>query len=138
MGWTGGGVGAEGNKGLAEPVAVTMTNHILLNRQGLGLHGDHAKAMVDFKKKITEVIDNYTKSDRQDDLAFAPEFSKEERAFIHQYSQKLGLKTHSRGSGSERYLTISRKRSASQLFEHIMEEGGATPKYELIPPLYDS
>lgn len=89
MGWTGGGVGARGNKGLAEPVAVTMTNHVLLNREGLGLHGDHAKAMVDFKKKITEVIDNYTKSEKQEDLAFSPEFSKEERAFIHQYSQKL-------------------------------------------------
>lgn len=138
MGWTGGGVGADGNKGLAEPVAVTLTNHILLNREGLGLHGDHAKAMVDFKKKITEVIDNYAKSEKQEDLAFSPEFSKEERAFIHQYSQKLGLKTQSRGSGSERYLTISRKRSVSQLFDHIMEEGGATHKYELIPPLYDS
>ncbi|XP_061184092.1 NF-kappa-B-repressing factor-like [Saccostrea echinata] len=138
MGWTGGGVGAEGNKGLAEPVAVTLTNHTLLNRQGLGLHGDHAKAMVDFKKKITEVIDNYAKSDKQEDLAFAPEFSKEERAFIHQYSQKLGLKTQSRGSGNERYLTISRKRSVSQLFDHIMEEGGSTQKYELIAPLYDS
>lgn len=137
MGWTGGGVGARGNKGLAEPVAVTMTNHVLLNREGLGLHGDHAKAMVDFKKKITEVIDNYTKSEKQEDLAFSPEFSKEERAFIHQYSQKLGLKTQSRGTGSERYLTISRKRSVSQLFDHIMEEGGATHKYELIPPLYD-
>ncbi|XP_062622025.1 NF-kappa-B-repressing factor-like [Saccostrea cucullata] len=138
MGWTGGGVGAEGNKGLAEPVAVTLTNHTLLNRQGLGLHGDHAKAMVDFKKKITEVINNYAKSDKQEDLAFAPEFSKEERAFIHQHSQKLGLKTQSRGSGNERYLTISRKRSVSQLFDHIMEEGGSTQKYELIAPLYDS
>ena len=136
MGWAGGGVGAEGNKGKAEPVAVTMAAHTIIRREGLGLKSN--QTMVDFKKKVRDVVENYAKSEKQDDLAFAPCFSKEERAFIHQLCQKLGLKSNSRGTGSERYLTVSRKRTASQLFDHLMQEGGQTHKYELVPPLYDS
>ncbi|KAK3107724.1 hypothetical protein FSP39_020872 [Pinctada imbricata] len=136
MGWTGGGVGAEGNKGKAEPVAVSMAAHTVIRREGLGLSSN--QTMVDFKKKVKEVIENYAKSEKQEDLAFAPCFSKEERAFIHQQCMRLNLKSQSRGTGNERYLTVSRKRTSSQLFDHLMQEGGSTSKYELVPPLYEN
>lgn len=64
MGWIGGGVGVKGNKGLVELVVVIMINYIFLNREGFGLYGDYVKVMVDFKKKIIEVIDNYVKFEK--------------------------------------------------------------------------
>lgn len=64
MGWIGGGVGVKGNKGLVELVVVTMINYIFLNREGFGLYVDYVKVMVDFKKKIIEVIDNYVKFEK--------------------------------------------------------------------------
>lgn len=130
MGWTGGGLGAEGNKGMELPVAVTMET--ITKREGLGMN-----AVGDFKefcKKIVSKLEEYAQSSTGDDLAFSAEFNDTERKFIHQTCYRLGLKTVSRGSGANRYLTVSRKRSANQLFDHIIAQGGETSKYVLIPP----
>ena len=128
MGWSGGGVGKSG-QGIAEPVSMDS----VVNREGLGLQADKGIPK-NFHATIKATINDYVQSDKQTDLVFSPSFSKEERAIIHQQAQKLGLKTRSYGSGEERFLIVSRKRSASQLFDHIMENGGSTSKYELVPP----
>lgn len=130
MGWSGGGVGVEGNIGREEPVAVSMEQ--IVNREGLGLNT--ADGMKNFRQNIKEVVENYAKSDTQEDLAFTSDFTKEERAYIHTISQRLGLKSLSRGKGEDRHLTLSRKRTTNQLFDHLLREGGSTHKYELIPP----
>lgn len=130
MGWNGGGVGAEGNKGREEPVACSLQQ--IVKREGLGLNSDNG--VKDFRKNIREVVENYAKSESQQDLTFTSDFTKDERAYIHTIGQKLGLKTQSRGKGENRYLTLSRKRTKNQLFDHLMREGGSTHKYELIPP----
>lgn len=46
----------------------------------------------------------------------------------------MGLKTQSKGKDSERYLIISRKRTARELLEHVMRNGGSTSKYLVVPP----
>lgn len=130
MGWSGGGVGVEGNIGREEPVAVSMEQ--IVNREGLGLNT--ADGMKNFRQNIKEVVENYAKSDTQEDMAFTSDFTKEERAYIHTISQRLGLKSLSRGKGEDRHLTLSRKRTTNQLFDHLLREGGSTHKYELIPP----
>ncbi|XP_021365510.1 uncharacterized protein LOC110458222 [Mizuhopecten yessoensis] len=131
MGWTGGGVGSEGNKGREFPVAEELETNKVIGRAGLGSSTSSEK---EFRAKVVETLESYAKSGKQEDLMFTAEFTKEERAYIHQQSQKIGLKTQSRGSGESRYLTVSRRRSAFQLFNHLVEEGGSTAKYELVAP----
>ena len=129
MGWRGGGVGAEGNKGRAEPVSVSG----VVNRGGLGLSSGGG-AVRDFRGKILPVIHDFLRSEREDDLAFAPDFSKQERHVIHTEAQRLGLKTRSYGKDESRFLVISRRRSARQLLEYVQSQGGETSKYKLLAP----
>lgn len=127
MGWVGGGIGAEGNKGIENPITVDQ----VIDRQGLGCRSG---VSAQFDSSIHDVLVNYVKSKNQNDLVFATNFSKQERAIMHKEARKLNLKSVSRGTGASRYLVISRKRNPCQLFNHIMESGGSTMKYELIPP----
>ncbi|GAB1600919.1 uncharacterized protein LOC115216311 [Argonauta hians] len=127
MGWAGGGIGAEGNKGIENPITVDQ----VIDRQGLGCRSG---VSAQFDNSVRDVLVNYVKSRNQNDLVFAANFSKAERAIMHKEARKLNLKSVSRGSGVSRYLVISRKRNPCQLFNHIMESGGSTMKYELVPP----
>ena len=129
MGWTGGGVGKEGNKGIAEPVSAVG----IIKRSGLGFLSDKG---IDnnFMPKIRQTLVDYLRSDNEGDITFAKDFSKEERALIHTECRKLGLKSQGRGMGLSRYMVVSRKRSAGQLFSRLIESGGETSKYVLIPP----
>ncbi|XP_059151455.1 uncharacterized protein LOC131937817 [Physella acuta] len=128
MGWEGGGVGKDGS-GIAEPVSLKS----VFNRQGLGL-SSAAGITEEFRRKVKEIIENYAVSDKQEDLLFSSDFRIEERQVIHDVCRKLNLKSKSRGKGGNRYLCISRRRSAFQLFDHIMSCGGETSKYKLLPP----
>ncbi|XP_053380390.1 uncharacterized protein LOC123559200 [Mercenaria mercenaria] len=128
MGWVGGGCGKDGT-GIAEPVKAEM----IIGREGLGLKAERGIGK-NFHQRVTKMLQDYIKSDEQKDLHFSSELQKEERAIIHTIGQKLGLKTHSKGKNDNRYLIVSRKRSAQQLLEHVRESGGSTSKYELIPP----
>jgi len=128
MGWTGGGVGKFG-QGRAEPVKAEM----VIGRKGLGLQASQGGGK-DFQRKVTQMLQDYIKNDEQQDLYFSSELTKEERATIHNIGQKMGLKTHSKGKGDNRYLIVSRKRSAHELLDHVIESGGSTSKYELVPP----
>lgn len=128
MGWVSGGVGKKGT-GISEPVTLGT----VINREGLGLASDKGITQ-SFQQSVHDIIQNYAKSGNQEDLAFSPEFTKEERAIIHQKCKKFNLKSQSKGKDDERYLIVGRKRSAEQLFSHIAQSGGATSKYELLPP----
>lgn len=129
MGWTGGGVGKEGNKGIVEPITVKD----VIRREGLGMEAENGISR-GFSFKVKAMLVNYVRRGNVNDMCFAPEFTKEERAIIHKESLKLGLKSNSHGKGDNRCLTISRKRTANQLVQHIASMGGSTSKYELIPP----
>ena len=128
MGWKGGGVGKKGT-GIAEPINVES----VINREGLGLKSEQGISR-NFLSSIRTVAQEYASSSKQNDLVFSPDFSKDERASIHKICQQFGLKTRSHGTGTERYLVASRRRTPHQLFNHIMESGGETSKYVLVPP----
>ncbi|KAL5011750.1 hypothetical protein ScPMuIL_010301 [Solemya velum] len=130
MGWTGGGVGKEGREGIATPITVQQ----MVTREGLGRAAEKG-VHVDMIAGLRQVVQNYAKSDNQDDLVFSLDFTDEERAIIHAEGVKCGLKTKSRGmKKANRYLTLSRKRSAKELLHYLKQCGGSTPKYELVPP----
>lgn len=80
LGWSGGGLGNDGD-GRAEPVAIEMQ----LNRAGLGMAAATAdneqlnhRYMVDCLREYVNNVDNIH------ELVFAEDFSKEERAKLHQ------------------------------------------------------
>jgi hypothetical protein len=130
MGWKGGGIGKKGT-GIKEPIKADSG---VINRQGLGLSSEKGITQ-NFVKCVRDVISDYAKSHRQDDMKFSPTFTNEERAVIHKECHKFGLRTRSHGRRNEdRYLVVSRKRTANELFSHIMQSGGSTSKYELFPP----
>ena len=128
MGWAGGGVGKHAT-GIAEPVKAGQ----VIGRQGLGLMASQGIDGI-FYEKVQGILDSYVKSSDQNDLSFSPEFTKEERLIIHQMARRHGLKTSSRGKGESRFFVLSRKRSGAQLLDYVMSCGGATSKYEVIPP----
>lgn len=127
MGWTGGGLGREG-EGIAEPITVKEQ----FSREGLGMgrdrHGNHLT-----KRDLEEIIRNYACSERQDDLRFASELNNDERKQIHQISQKYGLRSKSYGQGKHRFLVVSRRVHKDQLIGQLLQEG-QVGRYELVKP----
>ncbi|KTG35911.1 hypothetical protein cypCar_00008241 [Cyprinus carpio] len=127
MGWTGGGLGREG-EGIAEPIKVKEQ----FTREGLGMDMDRQSNQLT-KRDIEEIIHNYASSDRQDDLRFSTELNNEERRQIHQVSQRYGLRSKSYGQGRQRFLVVSRRVQKEQLIGQLLQEG-QVGRYELVKP----
>lgn len=127
MGWTGGGLGREG-EGIAVPIKVKEQ----FTREGLGMDMDrHGNQLI--KRDIEDVIRNYACSDRQDDLRFSNELNNDERKQIHQVSQRYGLRSKSYGQGRQRFLVVSRRVQKDQLIGQLLQEG-QVGRYELVKP----
>ncbi|BFZ05853.1 hypothetical protein BsWGS_08892 [Bradybaena similaris] len=132
MGWYGGGVGKHGS-GIVEPVSMST----VLNREGLGLSAKKEITEA-YKKQVRQVIENYAASGNQEDLVFSYlEFRLEERQVIHDECRRLNLNSKCRSKGRKKFLCVSRKRTASELFDHVMVSGGETARYFLVPPGFD-
>ncbi|KAE8584508.1 hypothetical protein XENTR_v10020996 [Xenopus tropicalis] len=125
MGWKGGGLGKEG-EGISEPISVKEQ----FSREGLGLTSNSHTIN---KRDIEKIIRNYAASYNQDDLTFSKELSNEERKYIHQISQKYGLKSKSHGHGNERFLVVSRKRNKQDLIHQLIQDG-QVGSYALLMP----
>jgi len=128
MGWTGGGLGREG-EGIAEPIRVKEQ----FTREGLGMDMSRSPGAMLTKRNIEEIIRNYAASDRNDDLRFSTELNNDERKQIHQVSQKYGLRSKSYGVGKQRFLIVSRKVHKDQLIGQLLQEG-QVGRYELVKP----
>ncbi|NXU56410.1 NKRF factor, partial [Turnix velox] len=126
MGWTGGGLGKDG-EGIREPISVKEQ----FKREGLGLDVERVNKIA--KRDIEEIIRNYARSDSNIDLTFSTELNMDERKQIHQIAQKYGLKSKSHGQGHSRYLVVSRKRRKEDLLDQLKQEG-QVGHYELIMP----
>ncbi|XP_058253301.1 NF-kappa-B-repressing factor [Hemibagrus wyckioides] len=126
MGWTGGGLGREG-EGIAEPIMVKEQ----FTREGLGMDMEKHGHLT--KRDIEDIIRNYACSERQDDLRFSTELNNEERKQIHQVSQKYGLRSKSYGQGRHRFLVVSRRVQKDQLIGQLLQEG-QVGRYELVKP----
>ena len=125
MGWSGGGLGKAG-AGRAEPVTATS----LFGREGLGSKG----AGKHFKQKITKLVQEWMASSSPYDLVFTTGFDNDQRKEMHQVARRFGLKSKSFGKGEDRHLTISKKQTGLSLVEELLQRGGETEKYCLIPP----
>ncbi|XP_056395788.1 NF-kappa-B-repressing factor isoform X2 [Hyla sarda] len=126
MGWTGGGLGKEG-EGIAEPISVKEQ----FSREGLGLTTTGKKMIT--KRDLDKMIRNYAVSNSQEDLTFSRELSNEERKNIHQLAQRYGLKSKSYGQGNLRFLVVSRKRNREDLIHQLRQEG-QVGSYALVLP----
>ncbi|CAG0881327.1 unnamed protein product [Darwinula stevensoni] len=128
MGWQGGGLGKEGS-GITEPLQMAR----VCDRQGLG-SAQSTGVSKEFCKTIEEIIKEYATSSTLNDLAFTPEFTRDERKEIHTISHKFNLKSHSHGKDDSRYLVLSKKLTSRAIIRHLIEDAGTNDKYELIPP----
>ncbi|RVE53619.1 hypothetical protein evm_001760 [Chilo suppressalis] len=127
MGWKGGGLGADA-QGIAEPIQPQMQ---MVNRSGLG---SATQDMNSFRRAATELMSRYIASDTLDvDLVFSGEFSKEERALLHQCAQKARLASRSYGD-KDRFLVVKKKLNPFSLVRAIVDKGGVTPKYQVFLP----
>ncbi|KAI1234822.1 hypothetical protein IHE44_0003203 [Lamprotornis superbus] len=126
MGWTGGGLGKDG-EGIREPISVKEQ----FKREGLGLDVERVNRIA--KRDIEEIIRNYARSDSHIDLTFSRDLTMDERKQIHQIAQKYGLKSKSHGQGHNRYLVVSRKRRKEDLLDQLKQEGQGEEEEERLP-----
>jgi len=125
MGWKGGGVGRDDNRGMEEPVSLAA----VVNRAGLG-----STRQSDFATSVQRVVADFVRGGGHDDLVFSPEFTSDERAVIHAEARRRHLKTRSYGSGDQRHLILSLQRTPLELVRHLRAHGGDTVKYSLSEP----
>ena len=102
MGWTGGGVGREGNKGRADPIMVCGVQE----RRGLGQNSCETEVN---KMSVKNTIQNFMMDSSKKELRFSSTLSKEDRAIVHKVCQQYGLRHKSFGGGQDRYLVISKQ-----------------------------
>ncbi|XP_026756078.2 uncharacterized protein LOC113515964 [Galleria mellonella] len=128
MGWKGGGLGAD-SQGIAEPIKPNLQ---MVNRAGLGSIGTDIRQL---RRAAQDLMQRYRDSDTLDvDLVFSSEFSKEERAQLHQLAQRAGLTSRSYGD-KDRFLVVKKKLDPFSLARAVIEKGGNTPKYQVFIPV---
>ncbi|XP_046388796.1 NF-kappa-B-repressing factor [Ischnura elegans] len=130
MGWSGGGLGAN-QQGIEEPVSAQ--EHV--KRAGLGLDSQESKPGKEFKAKAWKILRDFAQEPGgcNKDLVFSSDFSREERAEIHQMAHKLHLKSRSYRK-TDRQLVVSHKYHMKDIVAELRNCGGSNDKYELIPP----
>ncbi|XP_034253276.1 NF-kappa-B-repressing factor isoform X2 [Thrips palmi] len=128
MGWGGGGLGKD-QQGREKPVEVEQR----VRRTGLGLDAKGGIGPA-FKNSINQMLKTYQQSSACHDLVFASDYSKEERAQIHLIARRFNLRSLSYGKDQNRQLVVSKKNSPARLLSQILEAGGSTDKYDVIPP----
>lgn len=62
-----------------------------------------------FRIAVTAALQKFYQTEEQKEYEFPSSFTAEERAFIHKYCLSLGLKSKSRGKGTNRFLTAYKK-----------------------------
>ncbi|XP_075227981.1 uncharacterized protein LOC142328238 isoform X3 [Lycorma delicatula] len=131
MGWSGGGLG-KNRQGIIEPI---KANDAHSKRAGFGSSITHVtRSNIN---KIKKIVQDYKNSDDLSDLVFSKDFSKEERKLLHQYAQKLRLKTKSYGGKNEenRHLVISKKINIWTIIDGLVKNvDQLSTKYELLRP----
>ncbi|XP_054714089.1 3'-5' RNA helicase YTHDC2-like [Uloborus diversus] len=93
-----------------------MTRH----RQG------GVKVGEDFRIAVHLAIKNFRHNEEQKEYEFPSSFTSTERAYLHRYTQNLGLKSKSRGEGANRFLTVYKKEGSTIVQADAVFELGPT------------
>lgn len=96
---------------------------LLTGRRGRGGRGGNRKAVgldEDYRIGVRSRLTKFRDSEAPE-LVFPAGLSPNERKFIHNVAEELGLKSKSRGRGEQRYLTVSRKSSVHVEELHIVD-----------------
>jgi hypothetical protein len=84
------------------------------------------------KTNIQNLLNKFLTSSINMDLVFDSDLTKDERKLIHMDASRLGLKTHSEGSGAGRFIVVSKHITSTHLLTNILTSGGQISKYQLI------
>jgi hypothetical protein len=98
------------------------------NQKGGGGGGIGMRALLN---NIHRLLANFIGAQSENDLVLDKGLTTEERKFVHREAHKLGLKTRSEGSGENRFLVVSKKRSTNEIIESTMN-GAQISKYKMI------
>ncbi|KAJ7384543.1 3'-5' RNA helicase ythdc2 [Desmophyllum pertusum] len=63
----------------------------------------------ELKIAVKIALDRFRFEEKQKVVEFPSSFTSVERAYVHRLCQNLGLKSKSKGNGSNRYLTVTKK-----------------------------
>jgi hypothetical protein len=127
LGWKGGSLGSTGSGGIIDPINL----EIRIGRQGLGNDTEQFDP-----KYFRNLLRNFQQQNVEYDLVFASDFTKEERAKVHQIAGSLNLRTKSYGKKDERHLVISTKISPQVLRQKLLDgDKYLMEKYDIFPPL---
>ncbi|EDO40330.1 predicted protein, partial [Nematostella vectensis] len=74
-----------------------------------GLRNQNICVKEEFKIAVKIALDKFRYDETQKELEFPSSFTAVERAYIHRLCLNLGLKSRSRGKGSNRFLSVSNK-----------------------------
>lgn len=131
MGWSGAGLGYEGD-GREEPVAIEMQ----LNRAGLGLAAaTAANEQLNYGYMMQCLREYASDADNIHELVFSEEFTKEERAKLHQMAAKHSLRSQSKNTADGgRYLVLSKKIDVQLLAADVYNGGMYASRYTLVAP----
>jgi len=113
MGWQEGeGCGNMGN-GISEPVQAG-------GQVGRGCLGSNKKNRdVISYQDAQKIVEQYIQKNETGELVFSNELTAEERKKIHQIARRYNLKSQSHGKGQNRYLSLSRKKTAQQIIDEL-------------------
>ncbi|XP_032833307.2 NF-kappa-B-repressing factor isoform X2 [Petromyzon marinus] len=125
MGWTGGGIGAAGREGIAEPITV----HQRMAREGLGTNQGSAVTA----RSVEEVIREYAMSSRQDELTFSSELTLDERKCVHLVAARYNLRSKSYWRDGRRHLVLRRRMHRDDIMREL-ERDGQVGRYILHKP----
>ena len=100
--------------------------------QPINLRKQRGINMRDLINNIHRVLANFIGAQNsENDLMFDKSLTTDDRKLVHKEAHKLGLKTRSEGSGGNRFLVVSKKRSANEIIESTIQAGQFS-KYQLI------
>lgn len=115
MGWNGGGLGREGNKGRVEPIMASVVR----GRQGLGIEvspGLKKKKQPGMSSKKCEhiaMIEEFMKTASKKELQFSTSLTAEEFAAIQSFCKQHGLQWNFMGQSKGKCLVITKPEDIS-------------------------
>jgi hypothetical protein len=83
-------------------------------------------------RNMRQILINFVNSPSENDLLFDKNLTIEDRKLIHREAHKLGLKTRSEGSATNRFIVVRKNLTADQILEAALKNGGQVSRYQIV------